>query len=463
MSGLPRRRPASWRLLALGVVAAVGAAGPAVVTAQARDPAGDPAPRRLDRPPRAIAPGVTYQRVRERGPVVVHIVRIDPREASTVDVVPGGRRMGSFARPSSIGRARDALVAINGDFGTLLGMPVHMFQMDGSLMGRGIQVGANFAMSQDETSSFLGPPQPAIEGRLAAEGVTFPVGEWNSAAPERDEIAGFTAYGGKVRRPPVGGCAVRLVRDDALAWSPGRHGTTRRFEVQVRRCRDRRMRVDPATVVLASRTWGAGSDLLESMTPGDRVRLSWSLGWPSVTDSMGGVPRLVETGVAVASRCGSSLCRRHPRTGIGVTGDGTVMFVVVDGRSKRSVGVTLARFARTFVGLGAVDAVNLDGGGSSVMWIAGRGIVNRPSDPAGERRVVNAMLLLRGSDPGEERLGGGGEVRIAGSTDERPAVLAALDAGSTGGLAEAWVDGTFGVGPVPRAIMRVAERFARSR
>jgi hypothetical protein len=218
------------------------------------------------------------------------------------------------------------------------------------------------------------------------------------------------------------------------------------------------MRVDPRTVVLASRRWRAGAEALSTMQPGDHVRLKWSFGWPRVADSVGGVPRLVEDGAIVASKCRSLFCRRHPRTGIGVTEEGTVVLVVVDGRSRRSVGMTLYRFALTFASLGVTDAMNLDGGGSSAMWIAGRGVVNRPSDPGGERKVVNAVLVLPGADPGEARLGSGRVALVRGDASADPGTR---DPGSVGGLAEAWVEGSIVGGPVPPAIERIAERFER--
>jgi exopolysaccharide biosynthesis protein len=51
--------------------------------------------------------------------------------------------------------------------------------------------------------------------------------------------------------------------------------------------------------------------------------------------------------------------------------------------------------------LGIANGVNLDGGGSATMWIAGRGIVNHPTDSAGERPVSNAVVILPGADPNE--------------------------------------------------------------
>jgi hypothetical protein len=434
-------------VLACALASAVAADG--VPAAGAADPRPTSGQARI----RTVAPGVTYQRLKLRGPVVAHVVRIDPSGPSTIDVAPGGRRAGSFARPSSIGRAQGALLAINGDFGLLHGLPVHAFQADGSLITRGIHTGTSFAMRQDETTSFIGTTRLEIEARHAETEATIGVAGWNSKPPGRFTVAGFTPAGGDVRRPPTTGCAVRLVPESEATWDTSGSGIARRYEAVAQRCGSKRMRVDPRTVVLASRRWRAGAEALSTMQPGDRVRLRWSFGWPRVADSVGGVPRLVEDGAIVASKCRSLFCRRHPRTGIGVTEEGTVVLVVVDGRSRRSVGMTLYRFALTFASLGVTDAMNLDGGGSSAMWIAGRGVVNRPSDPGGERKVVNAVLVLPGADPGEARLGSGRLALVDGDPTADPGTR---DPGSIGGLAEAWVDGSIVGGPVPRAIERIA-------
>jgi exopolysaccharide biosynthesis protein len=85
--------------------------------------------------------------------------------------------------------------------------------------------------------------------------------------------------------------------------------------------------------------------------------------------------------------------RRNPRTAIGVRADGTVLLVVVDGhRHNASVGVTIDELRQLMASLGAVDAVNLDGGGSSAMVLRER-LVNRPSDLDGERKVGDAILF----------------------------------------------------------------------
>jgi len=89
---------------------------------------------------------------------------------------------------------------------------------------------------------------------------------------------------------------------------------------------------------------------------------------------------------------------RHPRTAVGVRADGRILLVAVDGRQPElSVGMTIAELASLLRELGAVEAVNMDGGGSTTMVIRAR-VVNSPSDLTGERPVGDALLVsLRSS------------------------------------------------------------------
>lgn len=85
--------------------------------------------------------------------------------------------------------------------------------------------------------------------------------------------------------------------------------------------------------------------------------------------------------------------KRNPRTLAGVDAAGRLLAVTVDGRSTRSMGTSVAETAALARDLGMVDAVNLDGGGSTTMVARGQ-IVNQPSDAAGERPVGDAFLVL---------------------------------------------------------------------
>lgn len=92
---------------------------------------------------------------------------------------------------------------------------------------------------------------------------------------------------------------------------------------------------------------------------------------------------------------------RHPRTLIGKRAGGEVVLVVIDGRFKgQGEGTTIAETAYIARQLGLVEALNLDGGGSSTLWTAQKGVLNHPYDNhrfdhAGERGVPNCITVTR--------------------------------------------------------------------
>ncbi len=89
--------------------------------------------------------------------------------------------------------------------------------------------------------------------------------------------------------------------------------------------------------------------------------------------------------------------RRNPRTLAGVTPEGHLLLVTVDGRQPGwSVGASFQESALIMKALGATDAVNLDGGGSTTMTV-GSQLMTRPSDPTGERPIADAIVVGAGN------------------------------------------------------------------
>lgn len=94
---------------------------------------------------------------------------------------------------------------------------------------------------------------------------------------------------------------------------------------------------------------------------------------------------------------------RHNRTAVGIRDDGTVLLLVADGRFKQAEGLSLTELQQIFRWLGCRDALNLDGGGSTTLWLTlgdYQGVVNCPSDNGrfdheGERGVSNTVLVVR--------------------------------------------------------------------
>jgi exopolysaccharide biosynthesis protein len=92
----------------------------------------------------------------------------------------------------------------------------------------------------------------------------------------------------------------------------------------------------------------------------------------------------------------------HPRTAIGKRGSHRIVLVTLDGRTDQAVGMTLAELTDLFISLHCRDAVNLDGGGSTTMWILGKpfeGVVNMPCDNKKfdheGARAVSDILIIR--------------------------------------------------------------------
>jgi exopolysaccharide biosynthesis protein len=83
---------------------------------------------------------------------------------------------------------------------------------------------------------------------------------------------------------------------------------------------------------------------------------------------------------------------RHPRTAVAKLKDGKFLLLTADGRTENSGGLDLNDLAAYLLELGAVDAMNLDGGGSTTMYVDGT-VVNHPSDATGERKVSDVLVV----------------------------------------------------------------------
>ena len=114
-------------------------------------------------------------------------------------------------------------------------------------------------------------------------------------------------------------------------------------------------------------------------------------------------PLMLEDGeLSDWSSCNESfITTRHPRSAIYTKADGTTVILTVDGRSAgKADGMSIPELAYLIKILGGEDALNLDGGGSTTLWLEERGIVNYPCDNklfdhAGERSVSNIFYIVR--------------------------------------------------------------------
>ena len=121
--------------------------------------------------------------------------------------------------------------------------------------------------------------------------------------------------------------------------------------------------------------------------------------WAQTSDAISGAGLLMLDGRALTEWSDERISKefdttRHPRTIIGTDAEGAIWLVTVDGRDPvRSLGMSFSELQGLARRLGLRSVLNLDGGGSTTMWVKGR-VVNNPSDPGGPRKVSDAILVV---------------------------------------------------------------------
>ena len=362
-----------------------------------------------------LADGLVHRELTLReGPWVVHVLELDLsrgdleiRSVHAQDRVQGRERTSDMARriQDSLG---GVLGAINADFFSADGETIGNQVSDGEVVRgtpeRSVRADGVLRHRSHFGITAVGKPvimRPELNARVSVDG-----GDWETITavnvPNRGGLVLFNWYWGE--RTPVDSSS-RAVMELGLRPAYQRGDTTVCvLDGPVGRGGD--VPLDPGRFVLSAygdSLWEEG----EAFLFGDTVRVV--LQWPPIREPLetlvGGTPRIVLRGQSVAGleeyREGTAKAfttDRHPRTGVGFSEDGAlVVLVTVDGRQRRSVGMTLPEFADLMIMLGVAEGVNLDGGGSTTM-VVGTSVVNRPSDLNGERAVGNALVVRRRGD-----------------------------------------------------------------
>ena len=138
-----------------------------------------------------------------------------------------------------------------------------------------------------------------------------------------------------------------------------------------------------------SRNASAGREISKS-----GMRKRWKM-----ETAIGGGPVLVQNGKLRITNneermfAGKAENDLHPRTAMGYTATGKLIILVVEGRNPgKAEGASLPDLANIFINLGAVEALNLDGGGSSCMLVQGKETI-RPSDKEGQRAIPAVFMI----------------------------------------------------------------------
>lgn len=156
-----------------------------------------------------------------------------------------------------------------------------------------------------------------------------------------------------------------------------------------------KMREEILPLVKIGRKIKLNSGVKNSLSAAENRRTT--IAFSTAEDITNGVPLLIKNGKIDITweqekSSKSFVETHHPRTAAAKLKDGKFLMVTVDGRSEESGGISLPDLAAFLLELGATDAMNLDGGGSTTMFLNGK-IVSKPSDKEGERKVSDAILV----------------------------------------------------------------------
>ncbi len=327
-----------------------------------------------------VAPGVKFTKWSQtdaRGPIVAHLLTIDP---STPGLRVDYASMGAVRRVAPV---RDilgvdgAVAGVNGDFYDIghTGAPLGL--------GKDRQRGLLHAREDGWNKAFF------INRHGRARIGDLPMSAHVLRHPELEVTnlnSPFVTPGG------VGIYTPRWGRTAGYRVTQGQTKRVRAVSVVNGRVRTNRARLshDKPIQGLLFIGRGEGAKVLRKLPKGTRIKVRWSLqGRPQMAIS--GNNFLVHDGIirAIDDR------QMHPRTAVGVDSDtGEVLLLVIDGRQADSRGYTMVELANLMVDLGADEAVNLDGGGSSTMVGKNRkgtvAVLNDPSDGF-QRWVANAI------------------------------------------------------------------------
>jgi len=346
--------------------------------------------------PVQVMPGVTYERILRwtpGGPVAMYVVTA-PKPGGLYSLTPllsngtivGRETVSSMERNAS---AQMTTIGVNGDFFSWNGgWP------SGLLMRSGVvehQSALGRAAVGVDTSGILHVDRVPWFGRWHGTDPTWqPIAQLNEPA-RANATALFTPVWG-AKTPATHGTMVVLGAFPPTAPRRDLTGVVQQILT------DSSVDVPPDGAVLVAR--GAAAEVLRAQavvgTP-LTIRIPLIDDWASVTDAVSSGPTLVKNGRPIFN-AGEALTTaqlrgRNPRTAIGQRADGTIVMVAVDGRQRGwSIGITNWDLALTLVRYGCVTGFALDSGGSTTVAFDGH-VLNRPSDPRGERPVGDALVI----------------------------------------------------------------------
>ena len=324
-----------------------------------------------------VAPGVKHiqmQKYINSRPIRINVVEVNRQLNSNIKMMP--EMASSFSLSGrrtirTIAQKNNSIAAVNCTyFKPQTGVPLGMLMKDGEILTGPIY--NRVAMGISDKGFKMA--RMDIDGRVYSKHASIKIDNINQPRMLATYVIVYTPQWGKTAPvAPKYGIQAAIVNGEVVNWS------TQPIEIP----KDGFVVSGPAKLV---------EQLLDEKNIKYEVKTSPE--WSDVKHIISGGPYLLKDGVKYIDTQEEKLnaiTGKNPRTAIGYTKDGNLIMVTIDGREQNSVGMTLGELAWFMQSIGAYEAMNLDGGGSSVMYVNGN-IVNSPAQKGGIA-ISNAFVI----------------------------------------------------------------------
>jgi exopolysaccharide biosynthesis protein len=347
-----------------------------------------------------LASGVLYENIKKftsKGWWNINVIRVDlTNEYAEIKGLMSNKGISSRDSVSKLVTDNKAVAGVNGDFFDYspVASPIGGFIQDGTIISSPVEkeyAWPSFLIDSSNKAEVM-----LLDRKISATSTgnseTVTINMINKLKPNFEGISLFNKYWG--------------------TKSPGNSHYNDLVEVVVEDniVTDIRIGMEPVDItenkyIIAAR--GIYKDnLLKFFNIGDEVQLNITTtpNLENIKFAIGGGSIILKDGVPMATHYNAK--GDHPRTGIGITQDGNELIIAtIDGRGTSYKGVNQEIFGAILKDLGAYNAINLDGGGSTTMAVKPideqvAKVVNKPSD-GGERRVVNGVGVFSNAPKGE--------------------------------------------------------------
>lgn len=294
--------------------------------------------------------------------------------------------VGRLQRTSVIAEENGALAAVNGSFFNRARpyVPVGLLAIDGKILAKSLLERSAIGITASNEVVF---GMPKFTGHIINDSTGEKIPVWGINRPRKEnEAIIYTPEYGISTKTNKNGVELIIENDMVVGISEGSSP------------------IPENGYVISFHGWT--KNYANELPPGAKLTVTYKLadGWDKYDHVLTGGPRLVHGGRIVVQNSlyhedfGGDVFGRNARTAVGLSRNNEIILVVVEGRKYRSrrsrrTGATYQELAQLMQDLGAVEAIGLDGGGSSSMYVKGRGMVSAPSE--GSEQSVSNILMIR--------------------------------------------------------------------